>query len=658
MPRYVATSIGISRNPSVAGLLGGPLPLVGQRLDASDITVGWGRKKSGARAQELGAKAQDHLLLEDGFLRSVGRRDFALGINFDRDGIYYDARSNSRLFDLIRQKLNAKQRARALTLMQMWRDFGLSKYNDAPPPSGPLPERYVLLIDQVRNDLSIPYGLADEASFQRMLDTALADNPDATILLKIHPDSLADPAKRHFDIHALADNPRIRVLAEPCHVALLIERAEAVYCVTSQVGFEALIWGKPVHVFGMPFYAGWGLTHDKLERPKGRCDVSIEQLVHAALVDYPRYWNPVRLEEIEAEDAMALVGVNRQLRTTLPPVIFATGFSPWKRPFIRDFLTWSEVRFVKREADIPKGATLLLWGMKDPPAGRQDLELLRIEDGFLRSSGLGADLVRPLSLVIDQPGIYYDATRPNRLESMLQGRDYDDAERARAVRLRQAILDARLNKYNLGGASWQRPANADHVVLVVGQVEGDASIRFGSPEVMNNLELLRRVRAAHPDSYIVYKPHPDVVAGLREAGSDAQGAGNLYDEMLVDTDPADLLGKIDRLHTMTSLMGFEALLRGVPVTCHGRPFYAGWGLTEDLLQCERRGRQRTIDELVHAVLIDYPRYYSPRGQMFAAPEDILVELADLAAHGPVTRSLPRKLLRHMILIWRRISGRG
>jgi capsular polysaccharide export protein len=45
-------------------------------------------------------------------------------------------------------------------------------------------------------------------------------------------------------------------------------------------------------------------------------------------------------------------------------------------------------------------------------ADAQRIPLWRMEDGFIRSSGLGSDLLAPLSLVLDKTGIYYDASRP------------------------------------------------------------------------------------------------------------------------------------------------------------------------------------------------------------------------------------------------------
>jgi capsular polysaccharide export protein len=66
-------------------------------------------------------------------------------------------------------------------------------------------------------------------------------------------------------------------------------------------------------------------------------------------------------------------------------------------------------------------------------------------------------------------------------------------------------------------------------------------------------------------------------------------------------------------------------LRGVEVVTHGQPFYAGWGLTRDLAPpVARRGRQCSLDELVAAALILYPRYLDPLTRL-PCPVEVLVE---------------------------------
>ncbi len=271
------------------------------------------------------------------------------------------------------------------------------------------------------------------------------------------------------------------------------------------------------------------------------------------------------------------------------------------------------VHFVSAGATPPREGALLLWGTAPVPAGvPATVPVLRMEDGFLRSVGLGAELTRPLSWVIDRHGIYYDATRPSELETLLATADFPPELVARAAALRERVVAAGITKYNVGARRWQRPASRQRVVLVPGQVESDASLAFGAPGIRTNLALLQAARAACPDAWLVYKPHPDVAARLRLRGAGEEQAAAWCDEIAVDVDMASLLDQVDEVHVLTSLAGFEALLRGKPVTCHGQPFYSGWGLTRDVVPHPRRTRRLQRDELVAAALIRYPTYLGDR----------------------------------------------
>lgn len=279
----------------------------------------------------------------------------------------------------------------------------------------------------------------------------------------------------------------------------------------------------------------------------------------------------------------------------------------------------------------------VVWGRKNPVPLAEGATVVRLEDGFIRSVGLGADLVRPLSWVMDQRGIYYDATCPSDLELILQNGHFDEGLLMRAQSLRERMVAGGLTKYNVGTSGWQRPEKRflhggkeevvlRRVILVPGQVESDASLAYGAPGICRNLDLLRAVRAANPGAYVVYKPHPDVVAGLRRKGLGEADAAFWCDEVLVDISMGELLLLVDEVHTLTSLAGFEALLRGKKVACYGQPFYAGWGLTEDILPVTRRTRHLSIDELVAGVLILYPTYVSRATGKFTTPERALDEL--------------------------------
>ena len=147
----------------------------------------------------------------------------------------------------------------------------------------------------------------------------------------------------------------MKVLSADCHAATMIEKAEAVYTVTSQMGFEALIWGKPVHCFGVPFYAGWGLTNDAVPTPERRGRASVEQLVHAALVAYPRYIDPETGKRCEAEVVVEHLALQRKMRSRFPEQVYAIGFSAWKRPAVSDCMAGSDVQYPKKKgASFPR----------------------------------------------------------------------------------------------------------------------------------------------------------------------------------------------------------------------------------------------------------------------------------------------------------------
>ena len=230
--------------------------------------------------------------------------------------------------------------------------------------------------------------------------------------------------------------------------------------------------------------------------------------------------------------------------------------------------------------------------------------------------GLGSDLIRPQSLVLDERGIYFDAPRPSDLEHLLQTRAFSPEDVARAQAVRAIVVEQDITKYNhepRQAVSWRQAAQGRAVVLVPGQVEDDASITLGCTTVRTNVALLQAARAARPNAYIVYKPHPDVLSGNRKGRVALQAARQWADHIEAGVSVVSCIDACDEVHTMTSLTGFDALLRGKKVVTYGQPFYAGWGLTEDRAEnataFERRQRRLTLDELVAGALLYYPIYW-------------------------------------------------
>ncbi|KXV15501.1 hypothetical protein CR51_03225 [Caballeronia megalochromosomata] len=593
--------------------------------------AGWGNKRSGKLARDLAEQSGlPCWLLEDGFLRSAGdgTDPQALSLVIDDIGIYYDARQSSRLERLVATGCPHESLDRTRALIDAWRTHRLSKYNHA--RDCVIPQRdYVLVADQTNGDASIDGALATSSAFRAMLEAALDEHPDSKVILKVHPDVFAGRKAGHFDALTPGMASRVEVMGRHVHAPDLIEHAQAVYTVSSQIGFEALLWGRAVRTFGMPFYAGWGLSVDALAAPERRGVVALEDLVYAALVAYPRYVDPEQGVRCEVETVIEHIALQRRMCARFPETIHALGFSRWKKPIARAFFGGSEVKFVRHARKVPSSAqALAVWGSRPVDAGAPDdgRLLIRVEDGFVRSVGLGAALVKPSSWVLDDRGVYYDARSASRIEQILSHTLFDAALLERAARLRESIVARRLTKYNLGGTLWRRPASASRVVLVAGQVEGDASLTYGGVGIRTNLAFLEAVRREESDAYIVYKPHPDVVAGLRPGAVPGHESARLCDEVLHDHSIIDVVREVDAVHVMTSLVGFEALLHGKQVTVHGLPFYAGWGLTEDRHRAARRERLISLDMLVAATLILYPTYVSEMTGRFTTPERILCEL--------------------------------
>ncbi len=635
-------------------------PLPGPDIKA---VIGWGMKPTAAAGRRLAAKrGLPYVALEDGFLRSVGIGESgatSLSVIADDLGIYYDATRPSRLEGLIRSApdwCDEATTARAERLIDRIVASGVSKTNmgGVLDPAILKPGRRVLIVDQTLGDASIGYGLASTAAFAQMIAAARADEPDAQLIVKRHP---AVAAGRKQGCIADADLHGVTLIDTDVRPSDLLAAVDAVYVVTSALGFEALLRGLPVRCFGAPFYSGWGATTDAVETGRRGQPRSIQQIAAAALIAYTRYVDPVTGQACTAEQALDRLVRLRDRAERLSGVWAAAGFAPAKRPPIRRLLNSPKgsVRyhwFARNAAKLAEAETgrLIWWAGKESEpiraaAAATTAPTVRMEDGFIRSRGLGSDFHGALSVALDDQGVYYDATRPSRLESLIETGGLDEAALNRAARLRERIVEAGLSKYNIRGeapAGW--PSDRERL-LVVGQVENDKSIALGCTDIRTNSGLVEAARRNFPDAFLIYRNHPDVMAGNRPGLLDAH-ALDAVDAVADDLDIIDCLNACDRLATLTSLSGFEALMRNKAVSVYGRPFYAGWGLTDDHAgPYPRRTRRVTLDALIHAALIDYPIYVTPSGWPCEAED--LVEALIVARDHPLP-SAPRGRLNRWL----------
>ncbi|MDP3340666.1 capsular polysaccharide biosynthesis protein [Frigidibacter sp.] len=607
---------------------------------SGDAVAVWGHSPTAARGEAVATRRGVPLVrIEDAFLRSVhpgrSRCEPPLGLLIDETGgAHYASAAPSALeVMLARHPLDdAHLLQRARDGMGRLKALNLSKYNNFDPALPPPDPGYVLVIDQTRGDASIRLGGARESVFREMLVFAQEEHPGARIVIKSHPETHAGHRPGHYGPEDAGG--RITLLTDPVSPWALLEGAVAVYTVSSQMGFEAILAGHRPRVFGQPFYAGWGLTGDENPVPRRQRKLTKVQLFAAAMVLAPVWYDPCRGKLCSFEQAVdQMEAETRAFREDRHGHV-AVGMRLWKRAPLQKVFG-REVRLVF-ENDPARAAAkarqsgrgLLVWAGKETPAlveAAECLRLARVEDGFLRSRGLGAELVPPLSLVTDPLGIYYDPSRESLLERLIAAPPPPGGLR-RAEDLVAGLIRAGVTKYNLGGAL--PPLPEGHRILVPGQVEDDASILRGGGEVRHNLDLLQLVRAKNPGAVVIFKPHPDVEAGLRPGAVAEADLRDLADAVVRRGDPAALLAEVAEVWTMTSLLGFEALLRGLLVTCLGAPFYAGWGLTTDLGPVPARRQTRvTLLQLAHAALIAYPRYTDPVTGLPCPPEVVAERLA-------------------------------
>jgi capsular polysaccharide export protein len=361
---------------------------------------------------------------------------------------------------------------------------------------------------------------------------------------------------------------------------------------------------------------------------------------------------------MSALEAIELCGFWRRLIDSNRDISSGLGFAFWKQAHVAPLL-WGgsePIRFVRAESEASAGA-IAVWRAKTPADSVERLEqkgaeLIEVEDGFVRSRGLGADCVPPLSITVDRLAPHFDPSRPSELELLLDNGEFDEPLLARARELRRIVVEAGIGKYGQGIVSLSRPAGDRRHILVPGQVEDDRAVQIGGCGLESNVELLKRVRAEAPDAYILYKPHPDVLAGHRRGMIPERLCLEYADEIVGEVPIGSLIEMVDEVHVNTSLAGFEALMRLKAVTTYGVPFYAGWGLTRDRGPVpSRRTSVRTLDELVAAALILYPRYLDPATGLPCPAEIVVARLSEGATinQGLVVamRRLQGKFMRRL-----------
>ncbi len=619
-----------------------PAFLQGAVVDhADDAThlAGWGYRPSGKRAARLARRTNRPMVyLEDGLLATspglpVTHR---MSLAVDSRAPYFDTRVSTDLEELILGTPQAQPSAAALRAQ--WAELGVGKY--ASGVHGALPETIalartrnrpvVLLLDQLAGDASLEPGLAGPDPWGRMLEHAARTFPDALLVLKPHPRAGKRGARLFKRRGAFpgVSHPNLWRCPQSVPLATLLTACDHVYTVTSQAGFEALLAGKPVTCVGHPWYAGWGLTTD-LHVPARRAQLparSLDAVFEAAMMRYLRYVHPSTGAPISLAEALAHLALQLQVARSTPRQVAIVDAQLWKKPFYEDFFQCSQVSYVTQDEVSrlrPSGTALVTWGQRTPQGvvdrwRSEGYTVLQAEDGFLRSVGLGCELTRPVSMSFDAEGLYSDPRTQSSLVREVQ-EPLSGAQEREAQQLLRLHNSLKLSKY-LGSSSgetvhWRTAdrlsRNDAQVLLICGQVADDISVKSGACPFASFEALVNHLRRTNPEALIIYRPHPDVVKGLRpgEMQVSAADVNDPFSSTRLLTESAD------EVHVINSLAGFEALMAGRKVVTWGLAWYAGWGLTEDRVQPARATRASLL-QLVHAAYVRHVRYFDGTSRQY------------------------------------------
>lgn len=589
-------------------------------LPFKNTVFGWGRKKSGIEAENVSKEHNKNLvLLEDGFIRSFfPKSKFQYSLFCDSKGIYYDSTNPSEFEEKLSNfKLNKEEEIVAQTTLDLLKKEKISKFNSWAISLPIMKKGIVLVIDQVEDDMSLKYGQSNLSTFE-LINIAIEENPEKEVFVKLHPNSKTK--KEHIICGVIDDN------VNPLE---LLEVSDKVYVRTSQLGFEALLLGKEVICFGIPFYSHLGLTEDRVfsqEVKDRRKEKSLLEVFWFAYNKFPHFINRENKQSNLKETINEIVELRKSIgRTGNKAYVF--GFSFRKFLILKKFLQ-NEVNlifiprfnfhievFVAKSLGLSEKDTIISWGTyRKKQLISLKAKIVRVEDGFIRSKGLGSALTSPLSLVFDDVGIYFDATRSSRLEKIINSISLSSEEKEFTKNIINKINESKVSKY---GNIFTKKINIETtktIILVPGQVPSDSSLAFGAiDDIKTNTQLILKVREENPDAFIIYKQHPDIVMGKRDAEkNELETIESFADLIVLEGDIIDLIEKADEIHTITSTTGFEGLLRGKKVVCYGAPFYSGYGFTEDKAYGDylkrRKRKDLSFEEFIYGILIGYPSY--------------------------------------------------
>jgi len=307
--------------------------------------------------------------------------------------------------------------------------------------------------------------------------------------------------------------------------------------------------------------------------------------------------------------------------------VYTTSFGIYRNNIIRrTLLDKTKFKYIKSKnihkmIFKTKNICFIGWGKKENTkiafdyCMHYDLDYIRIEDGFIRSNGLGVTGAKSMSFIIDKSGIFYDKVNDNDLKDIILKQKLSIIEEKKIRDIIKYITDNKISKYNNICTKSIDTLNISDKknILIIGQVDNDMSLKYG---LIDNhdvyLDIIKFINSNNTNHTIYIKLHPDILSGVKKSSLDLNQLRNMNVIIITDNyNPIELLSKFEEIHTLTSQMGFEALMIGKKVHTWGVPFYSGYGITEDhniYYEDVRNTIPRSLEIVFKSMYLDYTIY--------------------------------------------------
>jgi len=510
-------------------------------------------------------------------------------------------------------------------------------------------ENQILIDIQLKEEIN-KNGLEDIISNKEMVENIFKKNPNSEIYIRIPKEGIQNNDLIGLNIKELPINNIYIIEREEINSIKLLKQMDIVFTKTSYLGFEGLLVGCEVICYGLPFYAGWGVTHDLYGAEsyifrRYRKNVSIMDLYTAVFLIHNKYFNPYKNKEtplgkdiykkdsfmILKDDIEEMNNKNKKvnillknnktievykvddensLDNILNTIIKYKSYLSYKN---RVFVINNSKERIKKVEFLKNVEGDIIY-LKENEINMNDIYK---NDYFIFIGSLNEYGSKILELKhLGCENIYYYKEVPNKIDKNIKTFFLDQKNHYQNYKFQSDLEDKINNKIVIGVLDKEEPNKYidkyienkitqfkkgkysfeelkskinRKIIVVIGQYEKSDSIKYAGLG-LSNKDLIEKVKEDYPDYYLIFKPHPKSNEKLPKDivnKIDLISLENVY----------GLISIADEVATISSFVGLEAMLinNNISTICYGLPFYAGWGVTIDKSSieyqksvCERR----------------------------------------------------------------------